>query len=193
MPAAITNPILLEVPESFDTARLTLRMPKPGDGAALHVAIVESYTNLQPWLRWAATMPTLEDTELRVRKDHLNYLAREDFRILMFLKGTDTLVGGGGLILRNLEYWKIPKFEIGYWVRTSLEGQGYISEAVAGLTKFGFEVLGAKRIEIKCDELNVRSRKVAERNGYTSEGLLVNDGRNNNGDLYNLMIFAQTR
>jgi RimJ/RimL family protein N-acetyltransferase len=193
MAKIITNPILLEVPESFDTARLTLRMPHPSDGAALHTAIVESYANLQPWISWAATMPTLEDIEQRVRKDHLKYLAREDFRLLMFLKGTDTLVGGGGLILRNPEYWKIPKFEIGYWVRTSLEGQGYVSEAVVGLTKFGFEALGARRIEIRCDERNVRSRKVAERNGYTMEGLLINDGRNNDGELYNLMIFAQTR
>ena len=189
----VTNPILLEVPETFDTARLTLRRPEPGDGAALYAAIVETYANLQPWISWAATMPSLEDTELRVRQDHLKYLAREDFRLLMFLKGTNTLVGGGNLILRKPEYWEVPKFEIGYWVRKSLEGQGYVSEAVAGLTKFGFEVLGARRIEIRCDEQNVRSRKVAERSGYTMEGLFINDGRNNSGDLYNLLIFAQTR
>ena len=74
--------------------------------------------------------------------------------------------------LFNIE-WSIPKFEIGYWLRTTLIGKGYMTEAVVALTKMAKETLKANRIEIRCDERNVRSRRVAERAGYRLEGILA--------------------
>lgn len=189
----MAKPILKEVPESFETERLLIRMPKPGDGPTLNAAVIESLENLRPWMPWARNVPTLEESETTVRNAWIKYLAREDFMLLLFLKGTDTLVGGSGLHVRNENYWDVPKFEIGYWVRQSCEGKGFIGEAVAGITKFGFEILGARRIEIRCDERNSRSRHVAERTGYKLDALFVNDGVDTSGQIRNTLIFSQTR
>jgi RimJ/RimL family protein N-acetyltransferase len=138
---------------------------------------------------WAVDIPSIEEYEVIVRKGHHRFLAREDLWLLLFLKGTDTLVGGSGL--HRID-WSVPKFEIGYWVRTHYARQGYITEAVKGITTFALQTLGAKRVEIRCDALNERSAAVPRRLGFTYEGTLIADERHHlTGDLRDTMIFAR--
>ncbi len=68
--------------------------------------------------------------------------------------------------------WAIRAFEIGYWIRTSAEGHGYVTEAVQLLTALAFEHLGANRVEIQADPYNARSWRVPERLGFPLEGTL---------------------
>jgi RimJ/RimL family protein N-acetyltransferase len=111
--------------------------------------------------------------------------------MMILLKGTGTIIGGTGL--HRIE-WSVPKFEIGYWVRTGYGGQGFITEAVNGLTQFAFDTLGARRIEIRCDVRNVRSANVARRAGYPLEATFRHDARDHiNGKLRDTYIFAKVR
>jgi len=64
----MTNPILLDIPESFETERLLIRVPRPGDGLAFNAAILESFDDLQPWMPWAKERPSIEKTEENSRK-----------------------------------------------------------------------------------------------------------------------------
>lgn len=186
-------PILRDFPDSFDTERLTIRSPRPGDGPEVNAAVRESWAELQPWMIWATSdPPTIEESEARLREGHAKFLSREDMWLLLFLKGTNTLVGSSGLHVRD---WTVPRFEIGYWARTRFAGQGYITEAVLGIADFGFNVVGAKRIEIRCDALNEQSAAVAHRAGFLHEGTLRHDSRHHLDDkrLRDTMIFAQVR
>ena len=186
----MTNPILLDFPHSFDSERLTIRCPMPGDGEEVCQAIIDSQPELIPWMPWAVGEQTVEGTEANVRDAYAKFLQREDLRLSLYLKGTTTLVGSSGL--HRID-WNIPKFEIGYWARTKFAGNGYITEATAAITAFAFEQLGAKRIEIRCDENNVRSAVIPPKVGYTLEGTLINEARHHiSGELRNTMIFAQT-
>jgi len=184
------SPILREFPHSFETERLTIRCPLPGDGPELNVALLETWENLRQWMPWAGgDKPTIEESEANVREAYARFLTREDLRLSLFLKGTDTLVGSSGLHRMN---WSVPKFEIGYWVRKRFEGKGYISEAVTGISGFAIRELGAKRIEIRCDALNERSAAIPRRLGFTLEGILKNDDRHHlTGQLRDTMIFAR--
>jgi RimJ/RimL family protein N-acetyltransferase len=184
----MTDPILLDFPDSFDTERLTIRSPMPGDGAELQAAVAESIDDLRPWLPWAKEVPTVEEEEIAVRKGRVRFLAREDLWFLLFLKGTHTLVGGSGLHRMN---WDVPSFEIGYFVRSRFAGQGYISEAVRGITRFAFETLGARRVEIHCDARNERSRRVAERAGFELEAKLRNHDLDTDGELRDTLIYVR--
>ena len=109
---------------------------------------------------------------------------------MLWRKSDGMYVGGSGLHRMD---WSVPCFEIGYWVRVSLEGQGYISEAVNGITQFAFNQLSAERLEIRCDARNTRSASVAQRAGYTLEGTLRHDSRDPQGNLRNTMIFSKLR
>ena len=118
------------------------------------------------------------------------FLTREDLQVRMELKGSGVIVGGSGL--HRID-WKVPKFEIGYWVRTRFAGQGYASETVRTLTAFAFEHLKAKRVEIRCDEGNERSWRVAERCGFQLEGTLRNDSRGTNGEVRSTRVYAKVQ
>ncbi|MEP6985213.1 MAG: GNAT family protein [Chloroflexota bacterium] len=186
----IEKPILLDFPDSFETERLIIRAPRAGDGQAVNDAVRESHENLKPWMPWATTIQAVEETEERVRQGAVRWILREDLWMLLFRKSDGLYVGGSGL--HRID-WSVPAFEIGYWVRTSLEGKGYISEAVRGITNFGFGVLGGERIEIRCDTRNTRSANVAKSSGYTLESTLRHDSWATDGTLRDTYIFGMIR
>ena len=181
------NPILLDFPDSFETERLTIRSPLPGDGEELQAAVAESIDDLRPWMPWADHVPTVEEEEEAVRRGRARFLTREDLWLLLFLKGTHTLVGGSGLHRMD---WDVPSFEIGYFARSRFAGQGYITEAVRGVTRFAFETLEARRVEIRCDARNERSRHVAERAGFELEATLRNHAVAADGELRDTLIYV---
>ena len=96
-------------------------------------------------------------------------------------------MGSGGL--HRID-WSVPSFEIGYWCHTSFAGHGYITEAVRGIAAFAFDFLSASRVEIRCDSLNRRSVRVAERAGFRLEAELRNAEAGTDGSLRNTLIFS---
>jgi RimJ/RimL family protein N-acetyltransferase len=182
----IPSPIAF--PDLFETPRLHIRAPRPGDGLALNAAIRESYASLHVWMPWALEMPTLTRTEDFVRDAAQRYAQRQDFSVLLWERASGLLVGGSRLHPHD---WNVPMFEIGYWVRSSREGQGYITEAVQALTRAAFDILRAQRVVIRCDARNLRSARVAERAGYTLEATLHHDARANDGSLRNTLVYAR--
>ncbi|MEL7675288.1 MAG: GNAT family protein [Chloroflexota bacterium] len=187
MPAPL-NPILRDFPDRFETERLLIRAPRPGDGAAGNEAIRESEAELKPWMPWVHPLPSLEVTEQFYRQAAARWLTRESLPMILLRKEDGLFVGGSGLMCRD---WSVPFFEIGYWVRTSLQRQGYITEAVRAQTRFAFDVLGARRVELRCDARNTRSAAVAERAGYALEGRLRHFVRDVEGKLADMLIYAR--
>lgn len=184
------NPILRNIPDHFETKRLLLRTPRAGDGKALYDAVSDSVEHLKPWMPWAHDPVTLEHEEALARRAHADFLARHDMMLLLFDKGTNTLIGGSGLHRFD---WDVPRFEIGYWVRVGYEGMGYISEAVNGITRFAFDKLGAERVDIHMDDRNIRSWRVAERCNFKLEGILRNYARDVHGGLRDTRIYSKIR
>jgi RimJ/RimL family protein N-acetyltransferase len=64
--------------------------------------------------------------------------------------------------------------EIGYVVEPRARGRGIAGRAVGLLTRWGFDALGLERIELRIDPRNAASARVAERAGYSLEGVLRN-------------------
>lgn len=184
------NPILRDFPDHFETERLLIRAPRFGDGAMLYQAVRESLEQLKPWMPWAHNELTAEGEETIVRRMCLNFMAREDLPLFLLKKDSGEFVGGSGLHRFD---WAVPRFEIGYWARTSCQGKGYISEAVTGITRFAFERLFAERVEIHMDDLNTKSWRVAERCHFKLEGVLRNHARDVNNGLRNTRVYAKMR
>ncbi|WP_026691921.1 GNAT family N-acetyltransferase [Peribacillus kribbensis] len=167
------DPILFDVPLQLETERLILRAPLPaGDGTFVNQAIRDSFQELQPWLPFAQEIPAVEETEINLRNAHVNFLKRESFRFLLFHKDTKEFIGTTGL--QGID-WDIPKCEIGYWINTRFSGKGYMSEAVKELVHFGFNHFNFRRIEIRCESTNLKSRSIPEKLGFELEGILRNE------------------
>ena len=192
MPA--TEPLLIEVPERIETARLLLRPPRPGDGAMLCAAVGETLAELAPWMPWAQAAPTPQDSELQCRRMHARFVSREDLVYFMFERGADGAEGAfvGGTGLHRID-WSVPRFEIGYWRRAGFEGRGLVAEAVRALARMAFDSLGARRVEIRMDPRNACSVRVAERAGFTFEGVLRQDSVDVKGAGRDTRVHARVR
>src|SRR5262249_2705803 len=105
----------------------------------------------------------------------------------MRLRESGEFVGATGL--HRID-WQVPKFEIGYWCRTSLVGRGYVTEAVAELVRFTFDTLNAARIEIRTDVNNIRSYRIAERLGFTLDCIFRRDARTAQGTLRDTRVYS---
>ncbi len=183
-------PILKDFPERFETERLLIRSPMPGDGPGLHAAVRESMDELLPWMPWTKEHGTVDDSEASARRARVRFLERTELRMHLFLRETGTLIGSSGL--HRID-WSVPKFEIGYWCRTPFAGRGYTTEAVRGISAFAFDTLDAKRVEIRCDPLNRPSARVAERAGFRLEGELRTDAVGTDGTPRNTLVFSMIR
>ena len=226
----MTDPMLIEVPERIETARLVLRVPQRGDGAAVNAAVAETIAELAPWLPWAGSMPTPDESEMHCRRLQARFILREDLAMLMFERragGGDgapvgvgaegRLVGGGvegrlvgasmegrlvgasmegrlvgGLGLHRID-WPLGRFEIGYWRRAGFEGRGLVTEGVIAIARMAFDVLGARRVEIRMDDRNERSWKLAERAGFTLEAVLRFDAATLQGEPRSTRVYARVR
>jgi ribosomal-protein-serine acetyltransferase len=182
-------PILHDFPAAFETARLLVRRPEPGDGEAVNAAIRETWEDLHEWMPWAMRRPTVEESEEFVRRAHAKFLEREDLAFLLFDRETRQLVGGSGL--HRID-WKVPSFEIGYWCRARFQRRGLVTEAADGIADFAVRELGARRIVITCDAENARSAAIPRRIGFVLEAKLRNQRRHHlSGELRDTLVFAR--
>ena len=62
--------------------------------------------------------------------------------------------------------------EIGYCLNPDYQDRGYMTEAAGAVVAFGFGTLGLHRIEGRCIEDNIRSRRVMEKVGMKYDGTL---------------------
>lgn len=185
-----TSKKLPKVPEQFETERLLIRVPQPGDGRMINNAIRESFDELHAWMPWAQVVPSVAESETYVRESALRFRNREELPLLIVRKSDGMYVGSTGM--HNIA-WDVPRFEIGYWLRTGETGQGYMTEAVNGITAMAFNELKAERMEIRCDANNARSAAVALRCGYLLEAKLRHDSRAPDGRLRDTLIFCKLR
>lgn len=156
----------------------------------MNAAIHESLNELQRWMPWAKPAPTVENSEEFSRLSLAKFIERTDLSYRLLLRDTQEFVGALSLQFPD---WDIPKMEFGYWCHTAHAGHGYISEGIGALTRIAFEHLHLARLQIRCDTHNERSRRVAERNGFTYEGTLRCDATGVDGQPRDTEFFSLTR
>ncbi|MDQ1646749.1 MAG: hypothetical protein QOJ50_2933 [Cryptosporangiaceae bacterium] len=62
--------------------------------------------------------------------------------------------------------------EVGYWVAPGARGKGVATQATLAVARWAFGALGVQRLEWMAETGNVASRRVAEKAGFTIEGVL---------------------
>jgi len=176
----------IEAPHELLTPRLILRAPHPDFADETQEAIRETFPELKRWMIWAQKIPTREELQSFFTDVRAKFLAKEAFNYVCFLRSNNQFAGTCGFSRLN---WNERWFEIGYWLRKSLMHQGYITEAVKGLTEFAFTSFQAKRVEIHMSDLNEASWRVAERAGFRLERIIPADSVHPDGSLRDTRIY----
>jgi RimJ/RimL family protein N-acetyltransferase len=178
---------MARLPQRLETARLLLRLPTAEDAGPLNAAILASHAELNRWMEWAQEPQALAETRSFCQESFRSWREETACNLLMVETQSGEIVGSCGYPRLN---WPVPAFEIGYWCRTDRVGRGYVTEATWALTRHAFEALGANRVEIRTDDLNRRSWRVAERLGFRLEATLRNEVRSPNGRLRDTRIYG---
>jgi RimJ/RimL family protein N-acetyltransferase len=182
------NPILFDIPNELSSDRLRLRVPRPGDGVIVYPNVRQSLAELKQWMPWATDEYNLDGAEEWVRKSASEFLSRQTVHYLIFAREDGRHLGNIGTFAIR---WKVPSCEIGYWLRTADNGKGYMTEAVGLVTRMMIETLKMRRVEIRADENNKRSRAVAERAGFQLEGILRNQDHHPVRGVQNMCMYAK--
>ncbi|MCY1721017.1 GNAT family protein [Prolixibacteraceae bacterium Z1-6] len=120
-------------------------------------------SHLKEWLPFIDQTKQISDTEAFIssvsgsNKDNIYTIwYKEEFAGLMGFKDTD---------------WVNRKTEIGYWLRSKLQGKGIATLCVQKLISFAFKNQKLNRIQIKVAQKNNRSASIPQKLGFQLEGV----------------------
>jgi RimJ/RimL family protein N-acetyltransferase len=115
-----------------------------------------------PYTQTDARALFAEQEGARLRGEGLNFALVEP-------RDQDVVLGGVSLSEVRLDQGRAA---VGYWLAPEARGRGLASHAVRLLARWAFAELGLARLELTCGPDNEASQHVAERCGFTREGLL---------------------
>ncbi len=138
----------------LETERLILRPLAERDAAAFY-AISNAPEAMRFWTTGAHRSPAESDVVIA------RMLAGTERAWAICLQPNDEAIG----IVHYLGNDGAPG--MGYLLHPAHWGKGLMSEAVEAALKYGFENLGLARVELWIDSRNNRSRKLADRLGFT--------------------------
>ena len=134
---------------------------RASEGAELRAAVAGSGSHLADWMFWAVDGYADEDAAAFLRLTNENWETGRAYEYAIRVGGA--LAGGIGVMTRE------GGVEIGYWLARDFTGRGLITRAAGLVTEDAFR-RGAGYVEIKHDELNVRSGAIPARLGFTVAG-----------------------
>jgi RimJ/RimL family protein N-acetyltransferase len=156
-------------PYRIETERLVLRCWEPRDAPLLKDALDSSLEHLRPFMYWAHEEPQPVEAKAELlRGFRAAFDMGVSFVMGIFDRSEDQVLGGTGLHPRIGP----GGLEIGYWVRASATRQGIATEVSAALTRVGFEVCEADRMEIRIEPRNEASAGVPRKLGFLEEATL---------------------
>jgi RimJ/RimL family protein N-acetyltransferase len=124
-----------------------------------------------PWFQqfsdWAPRTPAQAHAYL-VRREQGRRDGRE-IDLAVVAADADTVLGGASL---NDLHPTHLRAAVGYWLAPGARGRGAATRAVRLLAGWAFGDLGLARLELSCGPDNRASQRVAERCGFSREGVL---------------------
>lgn len=112
----------------------------------------------------------------------------EQYPFTIFEKGTNAIIGSTRLFDIFFEH---KKLEIGWtWYAPAYWGSGLNTECKLLLLTYCFERLGAKRVQLKTRDTNLRSQAAIKKIGAVMEGTLRNDRTMRDGSTRHTVLFS---
>jgi len=183
-----------DLPSLIETSRLILRPYQLGDAPAYYAACRRNREHLLPY---EADNPALDVHTLEDAADLMRDFEAAWANHRMFFLGAWHRDAGEWVaqVVLSFVSRQLPELAVGYWVDCRSQGQGYVTEAVRAALGLAFDVLGAHRVRLMCDETNLRSIRVAERCGFAREACLrqASRVRGLDGTPHNDLIYGMLR
>ena len=148
--------------------RTEVRPVHAADAEAIYQLVRENLDHLYPWMDWVPEGGyAREDARDFVRRSEKAAREQSSFNALIVRDGE--VIGATGFPQID---WVNRIAHIGYWLDRKCTGRGLMTECVRALVTYAFDALEMNRIEIRCAANNEASAAVAQRLGFTRDGVL---------------------
>jgi len=142
---------------------------------------------LREWLPWVDATETVDDTLSFIRSSREQFASNKGFAAGIWSEGEFCgVIGTHQLDLLN------RKGEIGYWLGRSFQGKGIITDACRAVVTHLLTGMDLNRVTIQCARENRKSCAVAQRLGFTEEGL-AREAQFLHGHFHDLRRFAMLK
>ena len=185
------HPLLLDIPSTLESDRLSLRAYGPGDGPWYYAMVQRNRAHL------AEVMPDFilnvqneEEAEILMRRWAADWSARNRFCIGVWEKASTEFAAE--IYIQAMD-WEVPVVELGYFADIDHEGKGIVTEAVKLCLGLVFETMGTHKVILTCDDANTKSHQVAERCGFVREGVLREQKRRQDGSFAGTVFYGMLR
>jgi ribosomal-protein-serine acetyltransferase len=182
----------LSLPTKLETPRLNIRKYEKGDGKALF-HLLERNSNrkyLKEHIDEATKVKTEEEAENRIKELSNDWTEKIRFVMGIWLNATDQYIGQ---IWIEPNKWKVPSFELGWFLEQTQQGKGIATEAAKASINFIFDYLNAYKIIVITRDDNIRSSKLAERLGFIKEGHLREHSVKKDGSRVGLYYYGMLK
>jgi len=143
-----------------------LRPLTEADPQPLFEAVDRNRAHLRRFLPWLDSTRSVRDIEaFRARVQAQEREGSGLSRVIEHAAAISGVIGFNHIDLLN------RRAEIGYWIDRTLEGRGLMRRSCAQLIRYAFDELDMHRVSIDAAVDNRRSRALAERLGFTLEGV----------------------
>lgn len=154
----------------IETERMTLRLPQHTDYIAWTSLRQMSREFLTPWEpTWADDHLTRKAFTNRVHWAQRSVTNGTGLPLFMFDRSDNALLGA--ITLDNVVRGPSQSGTLGYWIGQPYARQGYMREAILGLSHYVFDAFDLSRIQAACLPENEASRGVLEKTGFKYEGV----------------------
>jgi [ribosomal protein S5]-alanine N-acetyltransferase len=146
------------IPQDFTikTARCLLRCPSVADFPQIFSAT--RHAGFNNGMQWEPPT-TIEELDEPFRAQILDWEAGNTFSFTIADPVSDCLIGRIGIRKTN----RVDVWNIGFWTHPEHQGRGYMTESLIAIIAFGFDRLGATRIEASYALWNKASQRVLQK------------------------------
>ncbi|MDQ2982358.1 MAG: GNAT family N-acetyltransferase [Actinomycetota bacterium] len=147
---------------------VTLRPWAPADASSIAEACREE--EIAQWLDQIPQPYTEDDARMYVELCEVGWREGTSSTFAITDRASGEVLGSIGL--RHLPGLDEGTSEIGYWVKQPARGRGVATRALRLVSHWAISELRIPRLQLRADEQNEPSKRVAERAGFTREGVL---------------------
>lgn len=112
--------------------------------------------------------------------------------VLLTLKETGKIIGCIYVKEDFLRY-KVNSLELAAWIAEDYGAKGYMTEAGIALMRHLFTKEGVKRLTSRVFSENIASRRINDKLGFEQEGYLPQAAVNDQGKVFDLILFSITK
>ena len=161
-----------------------LRLFEPRQAADFLTLIEENREFFGQWLSWVDRIKTLEDAR-KFSQEGVDQFAEYGLSGMGIWQDNKLV---GGIIFYSIERM-INATKIAYFLAQSANGRGLMTRALRPVLTYVFEELKINRVGLEAEPSNLKSNRLAERLGFTFEGIR-RDGWRSKGEFVDIAVYS---